>query len=114
MKRGTPFPRVILDRQWRYVEANEAVSPVVKRARDQIIGRTVWEVCPWLRGTEKGAMLTRAMRRQVAVQGRFRSLSRPGLDIMLTAAPVEGGGLEVIWSYSEATAMPQPSAKRFG
>lgn len=58
---------IVFDRQWHYAYVNDAAVRAIGRARDQIIGCTLWEVFPDIAGTEIERQYRRAMEERVAV-----------------------------------------------
>src|SRR5262249_9163677 len=58
---------VVLDRQWRYVYVNDRAAQIVHRARQEMLGRNVWELFPENVNTPGYQELHRGMREQVAV-----------------------------------------------
>src|SRR4026207_766847 len=58
---------IVFDRQWHYAYVNDAAVRAIGRPRDQIIGRTLWEVFPDIVGTEIERQYRRAMEERVAV-----------------------------------------------
>jgi PAS domain S-box-containing protein len=66
---------IVFDRQWHYTYINEAAVRSIGRARDQIIGRTLWELYPDIVGTEIERQYRRAMEERVAVAFEFHYLT---------------------------------------
>src|SRR6266550_1247388 len=62
---------LLLDRQWRYLYVNEAAVRAIGRPREQILGRTFWELYPDLLGTELDREYRRAMDEGVPVSFDF-------------------------------------------
>lgn len=56
-----------IDREWRYTYVNRRAEEFVKRSRDELLGRTVWEMFPALVGSTWEREYRRAMAHQVAV-----------------------------------------------
>ena len=62
----------VLEREWRFKYLNRSVEAFVKRQRESLLGRVIWEAFPELLGTD----VERAFRR--AAEGALE-----GLDKML-------------------------------
>ena len=58
---------ILLDRQWKYIYVNEAAIRAIGRPREQILGRTLWELYPDIVGTELDFQYRRAMDERLAV-----------------------------------------------
>ena len=58
---------ILLDRQWRYIYLNEAAIRAIGKSREQILGRTLWELYPDIVGTELDYQYRRAMDERLAV-----------------------------------------------
>ena len=66
---------IVFDRQWHYVYVNDAAVRAIGRAREQIVGRTLWELYPDIVGTEIERQYRRAMEERVAVAVEFHYLT---------------------------------------
>jgi PAS domain S-box-containing protein len=66
---------IVFDRQWHYAYVNDAAVRAISRPRDQIIGRTLWDVFPDIVGTELERQYRRAMEERVAVAFEFHYLA---------------------------------------
>ena len=66
---------IVFDRQWHYAYVNDAAVRAIGRAREQIIGRTLWEVFPDIVGTEIERQYRRAMDERVTVVFEFHYLT---------------------------------------
>jgi len=66
---------IVFDHQWHYTYVNDAAVRAIGRARDQIIGRTLWELYPDIVGTEIERQYRRAMEERVAVAFEFHYLT---------------------------------------
>jgi len=66
---------IVFDREWHYVYVNDAAVRAIGRARDQIIGRTLWELYPDIFGTEIERQYRRAMEDRVAAAFEFHYLT---------------------------------------
>jgi len=64
-----------LDSDWRYVFVSDRVSEVTGLPREQMLGRSIWELSPEVLGTEFERMLRRAAEARTPV--RFEYFSRP-------------------------------------
>ena len=58
---------VVFDREWRYVYLNSAALEAIGRPREEVLGRTVWEIYPDLVGTEVERQYRRAMDERLSV-----------------------------------------------
>ncbi|MFC4294579.1 PAS domain-containing protein [Novosphingobium tardum] len=88
-----PSPYMILDRELRYIDANEAYLSVTGRSRDEIMGRYVFEAFP--ETAERERLFGDAFRGALA--GEPVVLVRQRFDIL--RPPAEGGGLrQVTWT----------------
>jgi PAS domain S-box-containing protein len=71
----------VFDRQWRYVDVNDAgkraIRPATKVPPDRILGEVLWDVFPALIGTDLESQYRRAMTEAVTVNFEFRY---PGRD----------------------------------
>ena len=43
---------IMLDRNWRYVYANDRALEATRKTRDQLIGKVIWDLYPGLVGTD--------------------------------------------------------------
>jgi PAS domain S-box-containing protein len=62
---------ILFDRQWRYLYVNGAAVRSLGRPRDQILGRTLWELFPDIIGTELERQYHRGMDERVSVEFDF-------------------------------------------
>ncbi|MDR3573457.1 MAG: PAS domain-containing protein [Anaerolineaceae bacterium] len=62
---------IILDRDWRYVYANNAALTEIGRRREQILGRSLWELYPDIIGTELEKYYRTAMEERLPVSFDF-------------------------------------------
>jgi PAS domain S-box-containing protein len=73
-----------LDAQWRFSFVNDRVEILLNRKREQMLGRTLWEVFPTLQGTAPGASYQRAMGERIPVAFEVYSpISARWLDVRL-------------------------------
>jgi PAS domain S-box-containing protein len=56
---------ILFDHDWRYLYVNEAAVRAIGRPREQILGRTLWEIYPDIVGTELGRQYRRAMEERI-------------------------------------------------
>ena len=66
---------ILFDRDWRYLYINEAAVRSMGRPREQIIGRTLWEIFPDIVGTEVDRQYHRAMDERLFVNFDFHYLT---------------------------------------
>jgi PAS domain S-box-containing protein len=62
---------ILLDRQWRYLDVNEAAVRAIGKPREQILGGTLWELYPDILGTELEHQYHRAMDERIPVSFEF-------------------------------------------
>jgi len=62
---------ILFDRQWRFLYVNGAAERAIGLPRDQILGRTLWEIYPDIAGTEVEREYHRAMDERVPVAFDF-------------------------------------------
>lgn len=62
---------ILFDRHWRYHYVNEAALRAIGRPREQILGRTLWELYPDIVGTELERQYHRAMEERLPVAFDF-------------------------------------------
>lgn len=67
---------ILFDRQWRYVYVNDAAARAIGRPREQILGRTLWELFPDIVGTELDRQYHRAMGERVPAAFDFHYSNR--------------------------------------
>jgi PAS domain S-box-containing protein len=60
-----------LDRSWSFIYINEAAIRITGRRRDELVGKTIWDLWPQLRGTELETVYRRAM--SDGVPGQLRA-----------------------------------------
>ncbi len=58
---------ILFDREWHYLYVNEAALRAIGRPRDEILGRTQWELYPDIVGTELARHYHRAMDERIPV-----------------------------------------------
>ncbi len=96
--RVLPSPYMIIDRDFRYVEVNEAYCTVLERRRQDLIGRNLFDAFP--DEGESGRRL-RASFQRVLDTGRPDSL--PLIPYAIERPPSRGGGFEMrYWSAAHA------------
>jgi PAS domain S-box-containing protein len=62
---------ILFDRHWRYLYVNQAAVRAIGRQREQILGRTLWELYPDIVGTELEPQYHRAMDERLPVAFDF-------------------------------------------
>ena len=62
---------IIFDHQWRYVQVNEAALRAMGLPREQLLGRSIWDVYPDIIGTELEAHYRRPMDQRVPAYLEF-------------------------------------------
>ena len=66
---------ILFDRDFRYVYVNEAAVRAIGRPREQLLGRTLWELYPDIGGTELSRQYRRAMQERISVAFDFHYLT---------------------------------------
>lgn len=66
---------ILFDRDWRYLYVNEAAARALGRSREQILGRTLWELYPDIVHTELDRQYHRAMDERLPVAFDFHYLT---------------------------------------
>ncbi|RCJ20276.1 histidine kinase [Nostoc sp. ATCC 43529] len=61
----------VLDREWRYTFVNERVAEVVGFSKEELLGRSIWEMFPDLVGTEFYTQVHRAIAQQTVVRFEY-------------------------------------------
>ena len=62
---------LLFDRDWRYVYVNQAAIRGIGRPAQEILGHTLWELCPDIVGTELERQYRRAMNERVPISFDF-------------------------------------------
>jgi PAS domain S-box-containing protein len=62
---------LVLDSEWRYIYVNERVAEVIGIAKEELLGKCIWEVFPDVVGTEFYTQVYRAMEEQKVVQFEY-------------------------------------------
>jgi PAS domain S-box-containing protein len=64
---------ILFDHEWRYQYLNDAAVSAIGRPREQIVGRTLWDLYPEIVGTELDRQYRRAMeeRKQISFEFHF-------------------------------------------
>lgn len=58
---------IVFDRQWRYVYLNDRAAQIIRKSKQEVLGKNVWELFPQNVGNEGYHELQRALRDQVPV-----------------------------------------------
>jgi PAS domain S-box-containing protein len=84
------------DSQWRFTYVNHQAERICDMKRVEMIGRTIWEVFPPLRGTHLEGAYLRAMRERVAIE--LENFWEPWQRwFLIRVNPAEEGGLSVFF-----------------
>jgi signal transduction histidine kinase/PAS domain-containing protein len=70
---------IAFDTAWRYAFVNRYAEWYLGKPREELLGRTLWEVYPESRGTAQEDALRRAMNQREPLEFEQASLLRPGL-----------------------------------
>src|SRR5262245_61971787 len=62
----------IVDGEWRYTYVNRAFETMARTSRDKVIGRSMWELYPFLDGTEFSAQLRQVKESRSAARMKYR------------------------------------------
>jgi diguanylate cyclase (GGDEF)-like protein/putative nucleotidyltransferase with HDIG domain len=102
-----PGPVYLVDDEWRLSLISEEGAALMRRSADELIGRTMWENYPDLRGTIVERELTRARDERVAVQ--FENRYEP-LDtwFSISAAPCPHG---LLIAFNDITEQKRAQAR---
>src|SRR5712692_2100234 len=65
------YTHILFDRGWHYLYVNRAAVRAIGRPREQILGRTLWELYPDIVGTELERQYRRAMEERLPVAFDF-------------------------------------------
>jgi PAS domain S-box-containing protein len=79
-----------LDREWRFTYANPEAERLLGAAKEDLVGRDLWAVCPEWAGTKLDVELHRAQADAVAVMFDFNE-KPDGRWFQVRAYPAEGG-----------------------
>jgi PAS domain S-box-containing protein len=85
---------VFVDSGWRFTFLNDAAVARMGRDREQLLGRTGWEVFPDAAGSEAAQQLTRAMTERVSTRYEYYYKAF-GRWVMGSVYPTADGGLAV-------------------
>ncbi|HST41444.1 MAG TPA: diguanylate cyclase [Conexibacter sp.] len=95
-----PGPVYLVDEEWRLTCISAEGAALMGRPAEELVGRTMWENYPDLRGTVVERELTRARDEQVAV--RFENRYEPlGTWFAISATPFQHGLLIVFHDITE-------------
>jgi PAS domain S-box-containing protein len=107
--RHLPSPYMVLDRELRFVDANEAYCTVTERSRDELIGRGIFELFP--NPGDAGRRLRESFE-QVIETGRPHSI--PLLPYPISLPRSRGGGVEMrYWSAVHTPLLDEQGRTRF-
>lgn len=90
-----------LDPQWRFTVFNAAAERYFEKSREEVLGRTLWEVFPEVPGTEFEHRFRRVVDAGEPITFEARSVSRPDRMVEMRAARKTTGGLAV--SFTDIT-----------
>ena len=67
----------LLDREWRFIYVNDAAEPLLQTTRGKLLGRTLWDAFPGVRGSEFEGPYLEAMStgRPTSVEAYFEPLT---------------------------------------
>ncbi len=84
-----------IDREGRFTLFNRAAEAFFGAKREQLLGRSFWEVFPQGRGTEFGRLIERATVQRKSGRMTAPSALRPGRTVELRVAPIGDEGVGV-------------------
>ncbi|MBS0296289.1 MAG: PAS domain-containing protein [Proteobacteria bacterium] len=107
--RHLPSPHMVLDREFRFVDANDAYCAVTERRRDELIGRGVFEMFP--NDGDAGRRLRESLD-EVLATGKPHSI--PLIPYPISLPQTRGGGFEMrYWSAIHTPLLDEAGATRF-
>lgn len=62
---------LVLDREWRYTFANDRVTEVVDRQKEELLGKSIWELFPDIVGTDFETQVRQAFAHQKMVRFEY-------------------------------------------
>jgi two-component sensor histidine kinase len=84
-------------RDWTIRFMNRAGRDYFRLDQKEVLGRSVWEVFPAMKGTQIGDTLVGAMESRTTVQTGMWGATRPDRWSDVRVFPLDDGGLAVIW-----------------
>ncbi|HZF68271.1 MAG TPA: ATP-binding protein [Gemmatirosa sp.] len=89
---------IVLDRDFRFVDVNPAAERSMGKTREELVGRSHWEVFPASHDIAAGVNYRRAAREGVELHFT-QHYAHEGYDVHLEldAYPVDDGGVAVLW-----------------
>jgi PAS domain S-box-containing protein len=85
-----------LDRDWRFTFFNDFCQDYFGQPREEVLGRTLWELFPQLSASEIGDRFRAAMDRRERVEFEARSVVRPDREVRWRLFPTpEGLGVTI-------------------
>ena len=98
-----------LDRDWRIILFNNEAARHFRRARDEMLGRVLWEAVPGSRETALGRLFLKTMGSRETVHSETESIVFPGTWFAYRLFPL-GDGLGVV--FRDMTARKRAEAQR--
>ncbi|QPQ54264.1 PAS domain S-box protein [Allosphingosinicella flava] len=92
---------IAVDAKWTISLLNKASEEYFGFKREEALGRNIWEVMPYIHGTELEQALHRVMETRKPERLEMASNHRPGTSIELRFSPKQGGG--VACTFSDVT-----------
>jgi PAS domain S-box-containing protein len=87
-----------IDSQWRFTLFNRAAEQFFGMRREDVLGRSIWELFPEALGSELENNFRRTMGERIAVTFDAPSHARPDRIVEMRIAPKEDGGLAAAFS----------------
>lgn len=86
-----------IDRDWAIRFINRAGRDYFRLDDEEVLGRSVWEVFPAMKGAQIGDTLLGAMKSRTTIQTGMWGATRPDRWSDVRVFPLDDGGLAVIW-----------------
>lgn len=80
-----------IDRDWRFTIFNRASETFYGLSRDMVLGRSIWEVFPQMRGSAFEPMLLSAMNGETPLPVEATPIGAPGRRILARTSPAPDG-----------------------
>ena len=105
---AVPEGYCIVDRDWRIRSFNRAAEAFFACDRAEMLGRLFWDAIPTVAGTAFETNFRRAAAGET-ISFEAESTAFPDRDVSLTASPLPGGGIAIV--FNDVTEGRVPSAR---
>ena len=85
-----------LDSQWRFTYVNSKAEEFMEKSREELLGKSIWEVFPRVLRTESERILRMAMESRRPLHREYKSVLK-GVWISIHIFPKADGGLTVLY-----------------